>query len=253
MSHRISPSLVVSGIALVLAAGGIGVGAGALITGADIEDGSITGADIRDGSITTRDLARGAVTKNRMAPGARLALRKAGTRGPVGKRGPAGAAGAVGATGATGAQGAAGEQGPQGERGAAGSGSGGGFAETFTQAGPVSVANGATQAFTLDRAVAWTTPAGAIDTVYMTAKVTAPACAGSDLRLGMRVTVDGVHAQPWHENLLYVISSATSSFGDIVTTLGPGSHALTNFAIESANPGCTVSVSDIVVAVSRQS
>lgn len=87
----------------------------------------------------------------------------------------------------------------------------------------------------------------------MTAKVTAPACAGSDLRLGMRVTVDGVHAQPWHENLLYVISSATSSFGDIVTTLGPGSHALTNFAIESANPGCTVSVSDIVVAVSRQS
>lgn len=250
MPRRISPSLVVSGIALVLAAGGIGVGAGAFITGANIEDGSITGADIRDGSITARELARGAVTKSRMAPGARLALRKAGQRGPVGDRGPAGVAGSQGATGA---QGPAGEQGPQGARGPGGSGSGGGFAEAFTQAGPVSVANGATQAFTLDRAVAWTTPAGAIDTVYMTAKVTAPACAGNDLRVGMRVTVDGVNAQPWYENILHVISSATSSFGDIVTTLGPGSHALTNFVIESANPGCTVSVSDIVVAVSRQS
>lgn len=158
-----------------------------------------------------------------MAPGARLALRKAGKRGPVGKRGPAG------------------------------SGSGGGFAETFTQAGPVSVANGATQVFTLDRAVAWTTPAGAIDTVYMTAKVTAPACAGNDLRVGMPVTVDGAQAQPWYENILYVSSSATSSFGDIVTTLGPGGHALTGFAIQSANPGCTLSVTDIVVAVLRQS
>ena len=237
MPRRISPSLVVSGIALVLAAGGIGMGAGAFITGADIQDGSITGADIRDGSITTRELARGAVSMNRMAPAARLALRKAGTPGPAG------------------AAGAAGPQGAEGPRGAGGSGSAGGLAETFTQAGPITVASGgAREAFAFDRAVAWITPESSIDTVYVTAKVTAPAvCSAGDRRIGMRLTVDGAVSQPWYESIFYVIPGATSSFGDVVTTLGPGSHAITGFEIESATPGCTVTVTDILLGVARTS
>lgn len=252
MPRRISPSLVVSAIALVLAAGGVGVGAGVLITGADIQDGSITGADIRDGSITTDDLARGAVTKSRMAPGARLALRKAGTRGPTGKRGPAGAAGAAGALGAAGAQGPAGERGPQGAQGPAGTGSGGGFAETFTQAGPISVASSATVPIAMDRPVTWTTPSGAIDTVYVTAKVAAGACSGNDLRIGMPAVVDGAWTQPWHENSFHVASSGTTSFGDTVANLGPGSHALTSLALQASSTGCTVAVTDITIGVSRQ-
>ena len=238
MAPRLSPSLVVSGIALVLAAGGIGVGAGAWITGDDIRDGSITGEDIRDGSIGTRELALGAVTKNRMAPGARLALRKAGTPGPAGAQGPAGTTGAAGA---------------QGERGSGGSGgSGGGFAETFTQAGPITVLSGSAgyEPFSLDRPVAWTTPAGAIDTVRVTAKIAAGACTG-DKRLGVGVTVDGTATQPWYENVLWVVPSATSSWADEVVSLGPGSHSLTNFGLLAATTGCTMAVTDVVVAVSR--
>jgi hypothetical protein len=57
MRKRISPSIVVSIIALVLSTTGSAFAAKTLIDGSDIRDGSITSADIKDGSLRARDLA----------------------------------------------------------------------------------------------------------------------------------------------------------------------------------------------------
>jgi hypothetical protein len=67
---RRSAPLVVSAIALTLAAGGIGVGARALITGADIKNGSITGADIKSGSIAGDDIKPGSIQVSDLSKGA---------------------------------------------------------------------------------------------------------------------------------------------------------------------------------------
>jgi hypothetical protein len=109
---------------------------------------------------------------------------------------------------------------------------------------------GVYEPFTLDRPVAWTTPAGAIDTVRVTAKIAAGACTG-DKRLGVGVTVDGTWIQDWHINALWVVPGSTSSFADEIASLGPGAHSLTNFGLLAATTGCTMTVTDIVVAVSR--
>ena len=244
MPHRISPSLIVSGIALVLAAGGIGVGAGAFITGADIEDGSITGADIRDGSITSSELARGAVTKSRMAPGARLALRKAGTRGPAGQRGPAGAQGVAGPGGA---------RGDTGPPGAAGSGAGGGagFAETFTRAAPIVKNSGEPPtAFSMDQPVAWTTPAGSVDVAYVSVQADAGPCTG-DLRLGFSRSVDGGPANFWDNQQLWFAANTSSNFATDLAMVGPGAHTISSLQLVMAASTCTVTVSDITINVAR--
>lgn len=244
MPRRISPSLIVSGIALVLAAGGIGVGAGAFITGADIEDGSITGADIRDGSITSSELARGAVTKSRMAPGARLALRKAGTRGPAGQRGPAGAQGVAGPAGARG------DTGPPGAAGS-GAGGGGGFAETFTRAAPIVKTTGdPPTAFSMDQPVAWTTPAGSIDVAYIRVQTNAGSCTG-DLRLGFSRSVDGGPANFWDQQQLWFTPNTTGSFATDLVAVGPGQHVISSLEMVMAASTCTVTVSDITINVAR--
>ena len=76
-----------------LAGAGTAVGA-SLVTGKDIQNGSVTGIDIKNKSLGVKDLKASA----------RQAL-----RGPAGPAGPAGAAGTPGAKGDTGAQG---ERGP---------------------------------------------------------------------------------------------------------------------------------------------
>ena len=84
----------------VVTAGTAGVQA--LITSAQIKDGTIASRDIKNGSIARADISADTLTS---------------LRGP---RGLAGAAGGQGPAGAQGAQGPAGPQGPQGEKGAQG-------------------------------------------------------------------------------------------------------------------------------------
>jgi hypothetical protein len=100
---RQSAPLVVSAIALALAAGGIGVGAGTLITGADIKNGSITGADIKAGSIASDDIKSGAIQVSDLSKGALTGLDgKDGAQGPAGPAGPKGETGAQGPAGPAG-------------------------------------------------------------------------------------------------------------------------------------------------------
>ena len=78
----------------------------------------ITSAQIKDGTIQSRDIKNGAIARADMSATAIASLR--GQRGPAGPRGLAGAAGAQGPQGATGAQGAQGAQGPAGPQGSQG-------------------------------------------------------------------------------------------------------------------------------------
>lgn len=73
--RRISPSLLVAVLALVLAAGGTGYAAGK-ITSRQIQDNTIQGRDIRNGTITSRDVRDGSLTgadlRNNAIPRAKL-------------------------------------------------------------------------------------------------------------------------------------------------------------------------------------
>ena len=93
--------------ALVAVAAGT-AGVQALITSAQIQDGTIQSRDIKNGAIARADMSAGAIASLR------------GQRGPSGAPGPSGAAGAQGPQGATGAQGAQGPQGPAGSQGSQG-------------------------------------------------------------------------------------------------------------------------------------
>lgn len=83
-------------------------GVQALITSAQIKDGTIQSRDIKNGSIARADMSATAIASLR------------GQRGPAGAAGATGPAGAQGPQGATGAQGAQGPAGPQGSQGAQG-------------------------------------------------------------------------------------------------------------------------------------
>jgi hypothetical protein len=112
--NRITPALVVSVIAVVLAVAGSATAA-SLITGKQIKNGSITSpdlkngsvksADLKDGTIRARDLRMGAVTMNRLSPDVRAALAKAGVPGANGKDGANGKNGKDGADGRDGVDG----------------------------------------------------------------------------------------------------------------------------------------------------
>lgn len=93
--------------ALVAVAAGT-AGVQALITSAQIQDGTIQSRDIKNGAIARADMSARAIASLR------------GQRGLTGARGPSGAAGAQGPQGATGAQGAQGPQGPAGSQGSQG-------------------------------------------------------------------------------------------------------------------------------------
>ena len=91
MRKKITPGLVLGGIAVVLA-----------MTGSAVAGSLITSAQIKNGTIQNKDIKKGTIALNRLTPGAQAAIKRAGQ------------AGATGATGATGAAGATGAQGPQG-------------------------------------------------------------------------------------------------------------------------------------------
>src|SRR5215213_707086 len=94
--NRIGGSLrtVVVAVVCVLLVGGTGAVAAQLITGKDIENGTIAGKDL---------------TKK-----VRTKINKAGTAGAPGTQGAQGQTGAAGAAGAQGPKGATGAQGPPG-------------------------------------------------------------------------------------------------------------------------------------------
>jgi hypothetical protein len=96
MRRHLSPSLVVSLLALVVALGGTAYAA-LTITGRNVKNGSLTGADVKNRSLHAVDLAADA--------------RVAGPAGPVGPAGNAGATGAAGTNGTNGTNGANGARG----------------------------------------------------------------------------------------------------------------------------------------------
>ena len=95
MLQRPSSSSVIATVALVFALGGTAFGATTLLTGADVQDGSLTGRDIRDGSLRAADFSRADLPLLKPARRARVMVR--GSRGPKGDSGPPGAAGPAGA------------------------------------------------------------------------------------------------------------------------------------------------------------
>ncbi|WP_182527259.1 collagen-like protein [Nocardioides dongkuii] len=89
LKFAISLSLAV--IALFVWNPGVASSARALITGADIKDGSVTSADIKDKSLKTTDLSRATVKGLKGATGSRGAQGPQGAVGPQGEQGPQGA------------------------------------------------------------------------------------------------------------------------------------------------------------------
>ena len=98
---RLTYSNITSTIAVAVAlSGGAVATASALITGAEVKDGSLSGLDIRNESLSGLDIKDGSLASSAFSLAARANLR--------GATGAAGATGAKGETGATGPQGAAG-------------------------------------------------------------------------------------------------------------------------------------------------
>ncbi|MEZ5081038.1 MAG: hypothetical protein R2878_10380 [Thermoleophilia bacterium] len=112
---RLSPVRIILLAAAVLAVGGGAATGARLITGKQIQDGSITGQDIRNGSIGAGELSA-SVRRAIRAGGGRGPAGATGATGAQGPAGPQGASGPKGDTGATGATGLQGPAGPQGRR-----------------------------------------------------------------------------------------------------------------------------------------
>jgi hypothetical protein len=103
--------IAVIAVALSLT-GGTAYAARALITGADVKNGTLTGADVKNGSLTKSELSRNTIRDlqgqdgQNGAQGPQGAKGETGATGPQGAKGEKGDSGAQGATGATGANGA---------------------------------------------------------------------------------------------------------------------------------------------------
>ena len=111
-----SPAMVVACIAVVLTMTGSAFAARALITGADIKNGSITRADLSGRTVRSVKGKRGP-TGPAGRDGFAGPAGPQGSTGPEGPRGPAGPAGPQGQKGTTGDTGRIGPVGPQGEQG----------------------------------------------------------------------------------------------------------------------------------------
>jgi hypothetical protein len=114
-----SPSMVVACIAVILAMTGSAFAASALITGADVKDGSLTRADLSGRTIRSLKGRRGPRGRNGQDGfvGPEGPQGSTGERGPIGPQGIQGPAGPKGATGDTGRQGPQGIQGRTGDTG----------------------------------------------------------------------------------------------------------------------------------------
>lgn len=127
MLHRLrekasSPAMIVAIVAMVFATTGSAFAARSLLTGKDIQDGTITKADLAPSAVSSAKGKRG-------PRGARGPRGEQGEQGPQGLIGPRGERGATGATGpqgpvgppgTTGATGPKGDQGDQGDQGQVG-------------------------------------------------------------------------------------------------------------------------------------
>jgi hypothetical protein len=112
--------LLIAGTVAALASVTAGTaGVQALITGAQIKDGTVASRDIKNGTIGRADISAGTLSSLR---GQRGRAGAAGPQGPLGPQGPQGAPGAVGPQGERGPQGDTGSQGPQGAKGDPGAG-----------------------------------------------------------------------------------------------------------------------------------
>jgi hypothetical protein len=87
--RRITPSLVIAVLALVLACSGGAFAASSYITGKQIKDSSVTGADIKNKSLTTADF-KGKLFGQDGLDGKDGAPGPQGPAGPQGPQGPAG-------------------------------------------------------------------------------------------------------------------------------------------------------------------
>jgi hypothetical protein len=79
-------SAALAAVVAVALGGAVTATAADLITGADIQNGSVKGADLKNGSVKKKDLAKGV----RDAITAKGAAGPAGPQGPAGRQGPAG-------------------------------------------------------------------------------------------------------------------------------------------------------------------
>ncbi len=88
---------------LVAVSASTGAVAGALITGADIKNGTVASADIKNKSVTGTDVKDGALAAADLSAATVAGLKGgSGQPGPVGPAGPAGPIGPVGAPGISG-------------------------------------------------------------------------------------------------------------------------------------------------------
>jgi hypothetical protein len=101
MRHHVSPALVLSVVAIVLASTAGATAASSLITGKQIKNSSITGSDIKDRSVGSDDLKGAAVGPSKLSDGllSDIETGKDNVPGPAGPAGPAGAAGPAGPAG----------------------------------------------------------------------------------------------------------------------------------------------------------
>ena len=122
MRVHVSPAMVVACLAAVLAMTGSAFAARALITGADIKDGSISKADLSNSAVRSLKGRRGPAGRDGQdgfvgAQGPQGSVGPQGPQGPAGATGPQGPRGTTGDTGRVGPQGPIGPEGPRGPQG----------------------------------------------------------------------------------------------------------------------------------------
>ncbi len=119
---RITPSLIISVLALIVALSSSATAA-VMINGKDIKKNTVASKQIKNNSVTTQDVKDKTLQLRDFNPAAIKDLTAAGASGvagPAGAQGPAGPAGATGPQGVKGENGAAGPAGPAGATGATG-------------------------------------------------------------------------------------------------------------------------------------
>ena len=116
---RITPSLIISVLALIVALSSSATAA-VMINGKDIKKNTVASKQIKNDSVTSKDVKDKTLQLRDFNPAAIADLSAAGAAGVTGPQGPAGPAGADGAPGAKGDDGNAGPAGTAGPPGPAG-------------------------------------------------------------------------------------------------------------------------------------
>jgi hypothetical protein len=99
MRRHLSPALVLSVLAVILAMTAGATAASSLITGKQIKNSSVTGADVKDSSLSGDDLKSATIGPSKLSNGLLADITAPGPAGPAGPAGSAGAAGPAGPAG----------------------------------------------------------------------------------------------------------------------------------------------------------